>query len=168
MAFVAEDGTGLETANSAVTVAFADAYFTDRGVEGWTDLDTAEKEVALIKGTDYAETRFGAKFQTPPLNSSQALVFPKLWLFAQGRKQSGTPLNWKKAVCEYAFISTQRDLLPALPATEKEIASKEVTVGPITTKTSYAGTPATGSYLAFPAGDKLVQSLFSGAGQVLR
>lgn len=168
MAFVAEDGTGLPDANSAVSVEYADAYFSLRAVEAWADLSVAEKEVALIKGTDYAQARYATKFPAPALSNEQSLLFPKKFIVvAGGSRIQGTPDNWKKAVCEYALISSKNDLYAAATTDAKEVKSKEVTVGPITTKTSYETAKPT-IFLSYPVADNLVRTLFGTAGSVVR
>ena len=47
MAIVTEDGTGKSDAQSYLSLADADAYFTARGVSAWTG-SNAVKEAALI------------------------------------------------------------------------------------------------------------------------
>ena len=49
MAFIVEDGTGVEDANSYTSVAFADAYFADRNNTTWSGASVADKEFALVK-----------------------------------------------------------------------------------------------------------------------
>lgn len=61
MAFLVEDGSGVNGANAYMTVAEADTYFTDRGIAGWTGVDTI-KQTALIKATDFIEKRFSSRF----------------------------------------------------------------------------------------------------------
>ena len=73
MAFVVEDGTGLENANSFCSVAFADSYFSDRGIAAWTGSNTV-KEQALVRATDYISNRF--TFRRDPYSEEQALPFP--------------------------------------------------------------------------------------------
>ena len=54
MALIVEDGSGLSGANSYASTAQADTYASDRGLTAWTG-DTATKEAALIRATDYLE-----------------------------------------------------------------------------------------------------------------
>jgi hypothetical protein len=168
--FIAEDGTGLSEANSAVTVEFADSYFSVRNIEKWLDLDLTEKQVALVKGTDYAETKYGTKLSKfKRLRNEQSLQFPKVGFMFQGSLLTGTPVTWKKAVCEYALISISQELFADIQTQDREINSKEVTVGPITTKTSYSDN-ASNNFRNYPSADRLadlvVASNFSG--RVLR
>ena len=57
MALVVEDGTGLPTANSYLSVATADAYHTEICNEGWGGGQT-KKEAALIRATRWIDQHF--------------------------------------------------------------------------------------------------------------
>lgn len=69
MTLVVEDGSGLLSANSYCDAEFVDLYFSSRGISTWTG-DTSVKEAALIKATDYIETRFGHRFGGARLHST--------------------------------------------------------------------------------------------------
>lgn len=78
MAFVVEDGTGKSDANSYASVAEADSYVSLRGVTGWADLTTAEKQSALVKAADYLEATYRSGWQGRRVKSTQALSWPRL------------------------------------------------------------------------------------------
>lgn len=59
---IVEHGYGVHNADSYVSVAYADTYFSTRGVTSWAALTPAVKEASLIKATDYIEKMFGQKF----------------------------------------------------------------------------------------------------------
>lgn len=63
--------------NSFVSVADADAYFTDRGNASWTGTDT-EKENALIRGTDYLVQKYTARWRGTLTSLSQVLPWPRI------------------------------------------------------------------------------------------
>jgi hypothetical protein len=85
MAFTVEDGNGLPEANAYIDVAFADSYFTDRGNTDWAAASSDQKQVAIVKATDYIDkvnsNRFLGypAFRTNPPNEAtdQALEFPR-------------------------------------------------------------------------------------------
>jgi|SRR5215204_651600 len=78
MALVTEDGTGLSTAESYISVSDADTYHDVRGQEAWSDGTTTEKEAALRKATAYIDGRYGARFTgTKRLGREQALLWPR-------------------------------------------------------------------------------------------
>ena len=64
MTLIVENGTGILKANSYVGLAYAQTYLTDRGrnVAPWSTATRADKEVALIKATDYIDKRFNLRF----------------------------------------------------------------------------------------------------------
>jgi hypothetical protein len=61
MTIIVEDGSGIIGANSYASVAYADSYFTLRGITTWTGANSL-KEAALIKATDYIDLRFRRRF----------------------------------------------------------------------------------------------------------
>jgi uncharacterized protein YbdZ (MbtH family) len=58
MAFLVEDGTGLENSNSYVSVADADIYATDRNKTDWIALTNEQKQFSLINSTDYIDKNY--------------------------------------------------------------------------------------------------------------
>ena len=168
MAFVAEDGTGLATANALVTVAFADEYFTDRGIGVWTGSDTV-KQAALIKATDYVETRFGSLFYGDKKSPTQALSHPRV-----NTSTGEFPVAVKRAVCEYAVRALGASLLPdpEIHASGQGLERTRSKVGPIEEETrfQYQG-PGTQRIILrpYPAADILLKGLIkSSAGTVIR
>jgi hypothetical protein len=73
MAFVVETGSGSATANSFASTAAADAYVAERGVAGWADLLTADKQTALVKATDYLEATYRTSWQGYRVSGTIAL-----------------------------------------------------------------------------------------------
>ena len=101
---VVEDGTGLSNADSFVSVAYADTYFTTRGVTAWASL--TNKEALLIKATDYIEAVYSESWKGVTLNDTQSLSFPRIIDDA-----TVYPDRLLKAVCELALKANSGDLL---------------------------------------------------------
>ena len=101
---VVEDGTGLSNADSFVSVAYADTYFTTRGVTAWASL--TNKEALLIKATDYIEAVYSESWKGVTLNDTQSLSFPRIIDDA-----TVYPDRLLKAVCELALKANDGDLL---------------------------------------------------------
>ena len=101
---VVEDGTGLSNADSFVSVAYADTYFTTRGVNAWASL--TNKEALLIKATDYIEAVYSESWKGVTLNDTQSLSFPRIIDDA-----TVYPDRLLKAVCELALKANDGDLL---------------------------------------------------------
>jgi hypothetical protein len=166
MAFVAEDGTGLANANSYATVAYADAYFTDRGITAWTGLN-AVKEGALIRATDYIEGRFSFKWE--PFSEDQALHFP-----VQDCDDEDTaaemPDKLLKATCEYALRALTGQLAPDPEVDDRgyRVVSKTEKVGPLEESTTYAEGGVLQRFRPYPAADILLRGLVNNSKRVIR
>ena len=77
--FVVEDGTGLTTANSYTTVAFADQYHEDYGnPASWSALLLADKEAALRVATRYLDDVYGLRWVGIRATQEQALDWPRV------------------------------------------------------------------------------------------
>ena len=81
---VVEDGTAKTNANTYASVATADTYADDRGITSWTALTTTEKEVALIKGTDYLEATYRLAWRGFRKTATQSLSWPRTDVEADG------------------------------------------------------------------------------------
>lgn len=98
-----ENGNGIKDANSYVDVGYADSYFSARNITAWTEKTDEEKEVLLIKATDYIDNVF--EWYGKKEFSEQALRFPRVNLFDyEGEKVKGIPKSLKDAVCETVNI----------------------------------------------------------------
>lgn len=152
MAFTVEDGTGLEDSNSFTSVAYADAYFTDRGVTDWTGADSV-KQTALIKATDYIETRFSNNFRGSQLTTEQALSFPR-------DLEGDLPACLQKATCEYALRSLSAPLAPdpTVDTSGLRLKGYSKKLGPLEKKYEYADAGAH-LFQPYPMADSLLKSL---------
>ena len=101
---VVEDGTGLSNADSFVSVAYADTYFSTRNVTAWASL--TNKEALLIKATDYIEAVYSEAWKGTTLSDTQSLSFPRIIDDA-----TVYPDRLLKAVCELAYKANSGDLL---------------------------------------------------------
>lgn len=110
MALVVEDGSGLDDAESYLSVADADSYHTNRGNSGW-DGDETAKEAALRKATQYLDATYSWKGSIS--STTQALNFPRTNVFdSQGRDLSnGIPQKVKNATAELALVALSSELL---------------------------------------------------------
>lgn len=167
--FIAEDGTGLANANSYVALAYADQYFLDRAVTTWTGADAA-KQSALVRATDYVETRFGDKFNGCKFSTTQALHFPTF----SGTTDPGTgdkvpdamPVKLLKAICEYAVRALTSELAPdpTTDATGQRVVSKTEKVGPLEETTGYQVGGTIYTFIPYPAADILLKGLWRSTG----
>lgn len=158
MALIAEDGTGLSTANSAVTLDYANAYWTAHPstAGAWATASDPQKEEALMVAT--ADV-LAADFKGSPLSGTQALPLPRFWPIIDGRSWGGMPTPLLNAVCEMAG----KHLASALNSALKrggEVASESV--GPLS-RSYFQGAPGGSTY---PHVRKLIAPfLAAGSGQ---
>lgn len=129
MAFVVEDGTGLSTATSYVTVEEADEYFTDRGNETWLAYTDANKEIYLIKATDFIDANY--TFVGTRGSATQALEWPREDATDSNNndiEDDEIPIVLKKAVYEAAMRVPLSDdgLMPDYEAGTGAVKVREI------------------------------------------
>jgi hypothetical protein len=78
MSLIVEDGTGLSTAESFISVADADTRHTNMGNTNWAALTTEEKEQALRRGTQYMEQAYRTRWLGTRTHEDQALSWPRV------------------------------------------------------------------------------------------
>lgn len=128
MSIVIEDGTGLSTAESYISVADATTYFTARAVTAWGALATdALREAALRKATEYMDYHYDWRGErvTPTV---QALDWPRSGVVVDGNyiESDEIPEAIKRACAELALKASAGDLYPDL-----ERQTRREKVGPI-------------------------------------
>lgn len=120
-----EDGTGLTDSNSYVSVDFADAYFSARGVSSWALLETVAKEQSLIRATDYVDSIF--QWNGKKLASEQALRFPRAGLVDyEGNDVEGIPNCLKQAVCDAALLISEGTELFQTKEANGDVVSEKI------------------------------------------
>lgn len=145
MAIIVEDGTGLATAESYISVADADTYFSKRGNATWSALTTAQKEEALRKAADYMQAVYYNRWSGTRVNGVQALDWPRSFVVRTDYEYAGmngstfiggnlyypsdeVPDAVKRGQCELAVRASSADLLA-----DQGRQIKTRTVGPIST-----------------------------------
>ena len=143
MALIVENGTGLADAESYVSVADADTYFSKRGNAAWAALATAVKEESLRKATDYMVETYRLRWKGSRVNGVQALDWPRAFVLRADFQYAGmngqtmiggesfypsdvVPVEVANACAELAFRASSADLLADYGS-----QVKSETVGPI-------------------------------------
>jgi len=173
MNFVVEDGTGLATSTSYVDVKFADDYFANLGKTEWEGLSVPDKQIALNVGSSYADQRFGYRLPGAPITKGQALALPMRGIGDRyGNPVVGIPVQWQRAVCEYALLSRKGPLMPEQTSLQGAMKKKMVKVGPITTDYEYDVVSKSSFFQPYPQADCIVTNFFGtavfGNGRVIR
>lgn len=142
MAFVVENGTGLSTATSYTTEAFADAFFSERrAAENTAWGSVASKEINLIVGSAALDTLFGTCWRGRRLDREQSLDWPRVDVVDRDEfyvDSNSVPNAIQRAVCLLALAAESESLIPDLtdPGDIREIESK---IGPLSERILYAG-----------------------------
>jgi len=171
MAFTVEDGTGLSTSNTYVTVAEVNTYWTDRGgaPAAWTALGNTAKQGLIVKACDYLDVRF--RWRGIRQNESQNMEWPRLNAQKDdGAIVIGVPTEVKEAVAEYATRAASSDLAPD-PSYQDEnapLASKREKVGPIEVEVQFEGGGSINTFRKYPAADAKLRELIQGGQRLLR
>lgn len=165
MAIVTEDGTGKSDAQSYLSLADADAYFTARGIAAWTGANST-KEAALIAATEYIDIRWGDLLKgSLEFTDTQALLFPRLNVYDnEGRALTGIPQRLERATAEYALISLSQSLMPnpTIESSGKVVIEESDETGPIKETKKYQS-----GYLTkrpYPKADALMACFILGSG----
>lgn len=136
--------------NSYVTVAEADAYFSDRANADWTALTTPQKESALILGCDYLEATYGSAWQGYRVSAGQILSWPRDGVYVEGVLISAneTPLAIKRAQYEMALRASAGE--PLIADQGQRVTEERVDV--LTVKYAEFSDPA----MRYPYANRLV------------
>ena len=157
MALIPEDGTGLATADSYLSLTAAGTYFTAHGSPAaWTGATDAVKEDALRKATAWLDGQY--RWVGSVVQTTQALGWPRYnAIDEEGRLRASdvVPQQIKDACCEVALAHINSSLTAAL-ARGGQVQSE--TVGAISV-TYQNGAPAEST---FPYVRRLLRGLIRG------
>lgn len=158
---------GGASANSYDTDTNADAYFLDRGITTWTGT-AADKQAALIRGTDYLERTYAGEWIGVKNTEAQALAWPRydaVDLDGYTYENDEIPEPLKRATYEAALlVLTGTDLEP-VQERGNSIKRERVKAGPVESETEYnSGAP---TELTISSIDGLVKGLIQGTGSAV-
>jgi hypothetical protein len=130
MALIVENGTGLSTAESYVSVADAGTRHTNLGNTAWTGTD-AVKEAALRRATQYMLQTYRGRWHGERINGTQALDWPRSWVTVDGYAVDAdiVPTDIANACADLALRALAADL--AADLTRGVVREK---VGPLETE----------------------------------
>ena len=121
MSLIVEDGTGMATAESYISVADADTYHSNLGNASWATLTTTVKEQLLRKATNYMVQAYRSAWAGIRKNDTQSLDFPRYLVpkYDNGAMYSyydenSVPKEVKDACCEFALKANSAALAPDL------------------------------------------------------
>ena len=148
MTITVEDGTGLVNADAYMSEADADTYFAAIANATWAGATTTAKEQAIVKATRYMEKRFGNKWKGIIASSTQALGWPRDYVYDERGTEldDQVPTAIAHACAEYAVHALTNDLIPPViypvadgaPVPFGRINRKVEKVGPVYEETYYS------------------------------
>lgn len=148
MTITVEDGTGLAAADAYISEADADTYFSAIGNTTWSGASSGDKEQAIVKATRYMEKRFGNKWKGIIASSTQALGWPRDYVYDERGTEldDQVPTAIAHACAEYALHALSNELIPAViypvadgaPVPFGRINRKVEKVGPVYEETYYS------------------------------
>ena len=142
MALIVEDGSGLSTATSYVSLADAGTWHAARGNTAWASASEAAREVALVRATAALDMH---EFVGLRESNTQALAWPRYnAVDRDGFEITGIPTGLKSAVCAAALVelSSSGALTPAM---DRSSWTQREKVGPVEIEYK-AGAPARTNY----------------------
>lgn len=171
MTFVVEDGSGLADANSYLSVADADDYWSDHGAPAAWSGTTSEKETALRLASQYLDARYGKRWIGCRWSREQGLDWPRASVLVDGFLWPVADIhpNVLVATAELALRSIENgDLLPDLSAGTGATVKKEfVKVGPLASSIEY-GAGGSSSHKVFALVDAILKRLLEPGGLKVR
>ena len=143
MSLIVEDGTGLSTAESLISVDYFLAHHLGRGNTNVSLLSTAESEEALRRASDYFIQKYRNRWQGYLVSSAQALDWPRQnVILSDGYNEyaidsSVIPTPVKQAFADLAFKAVGGELLSdyAEQVTRKKVDTIEIEYNPHTKQT---------------------------------
>ena len=166
--FIVEDGTGIENANSYVTVAAADAYDADHGaLAAWSAASDAEKQEALRLATQYLDMNYGGQWRGQKADGDQGLAWPRISAVDDdGYTLEDVPSKLADACVEMALASIAGDdLLPAVSNPGK-LEEEKIKVGPIETVEKW-GSGGVGQQKQYTKVDALLIGLIQSSNRLI-
>ena len=130
MAIIVEDGTGLNNADSMLSVADADTLLTNRNSPYWDAATTAQKEESLVASSDYLNQENRFSWKGTKLNYDQLQSWPRSGVTeTHGHAVPSDEVPWRveQAIVYIAerYLSGA-DLNPDLPISEIKRAKLDV------------------------------------------
>lgn len=158
MALIVEDGTGLATAESYLSLPDADAYHLAFGNSTWDAATDAAKEAALRRATQYLDSRY--TFAGQRLTTTQTLEWPRAGIDLPSVRWTWPVKRVQDACAELAL----RALSGSLTADQPSAQTKSEEVGPV--KVEYFQSAQDGQTRYLLIDDMLRGLLTAGSGRL--
>ena len=166
---IKEDGNGLANANVYADQADAAQYLENTGrKDAWAAFSSAEKNAALIQGTDYLDQAFRNRFKGTRSSSTQRLEWPRDNVYDElGTIITAIPEEILNASIEFAFEAASSPLAPTpqVSDTGGQVVLQRDKVDVLETETRYAESRSIKTFRSYPRAQLVVRRwLKPGAG----
>jgi hypothetical protein len=154
-----EDGSGVATANSYITLAEYEAYLVDRGL---TDSrDDEPKKAAIISAKDWIESKED-RFTGTKAARANALCWPRVNAYAHGYviDSDEIPSELKSAQCQLAYDSANNSLFAV--GSGREVIRKKIDV----LETEYAETGNGNVQKVFAKAEAFLRALYKSGSSI--
>jgi len=163
MALVVEDGTGLSTAESYISIADADTYIAAyKGADAtWDGASDSDKEIAARQATQYLDGVYN--WMGEIYRSEQALDWPRNYIYNdRGLMEVGIPTKLEQATAEVMFLiiggtSISEDVTRSSQVTREKVDVIEVEYEPGATQQP-----------SFPKVNRLLADFVHSSGSIVR
>lgn len=170
MALVVEDGTGLASADSYLSVAGADSYHASHGnPSAWSSASTAAKESALQLATQFLDLTYGGQWLGVRIIETMSLDWPRYGVTDRDGfviDSDAVPVQIEHATAYLALQVVNGDTLSPVVSAGTNISSESVTVGPITTSKTYIGEKTVAKN--YPTVAMMLAPLIGGSSRIYR
>ena len=163
MALIVEDGTGLATAESYISVADADIYIAAyKGANTtWDAATNGDKEIAARQATQYIDGVYNWKGEI--YSSAQALDWPRNYVYNdRGLMETGIPTKLEQATAEVMFLIVTGTTINVNVDRSKQTVKEKVDVIEVEYESGASQQPS------FPEVNRLLSDLVISGGQVIR
>jgi len=167
MALIVEDGTGLDDAESYVSVAEIKSYWSVRGdpsaISGATDAVLEEK---AREATAYLDGIYSGRYAGYKKTKEQSLQWPRYDAYESGWLISGDiiPQRLKSACCELIFRAMSANLSIDLTSGEAALKREYVRAGSVVTSQEFVG--ASNRQPVYTTAKNLIKPILQGGGAV--
>lgn len=174
MALVTEDGTGLATAESYLSVADFDTYWSLRTTDpvytaaSLGSATTTQKEEALRVSSQETDAEFETSWPGNRLVTTQALDWPRssaTYFDGTAISSSAVPTELESYIAERAaryIANIATGLIPDSDAPSGSLTREKLKAGPVEIDTTYQGGAT--QQKTFPKLDLLIQSILIAPG----
>ena len=163
MALIVEDGTGLATAESYISVADADTYIAAfKGANTtWDVASDSAKEIAARQATQYIDGVYNWKGEI--YASAQALDWPRNYVYNdRGLMETGVPTKLEQATAEVMYLIITGTTINVNVDRGKQTVKEKVDVIEVEYESGASQQPS------FPEVNRLLADLVVSGGQIIR